>query len=330
VKTLSKELLKNQSFALGGTLFGWTLDRTESWEILDYFYFDLEQRVIDTADSYSQWKSGNQGGESETIIGDWIKSRRINRDEVFICTKIGKKLNRLGYSADNIDVAVKESLKRLNSEYIDLLYIHSLDNFFNVSESSKSLSRLMANEDVNLIGASNFDLQSAKDFSEKLMHFSGDRIFAIQNHYNLIERDSSILSFDDYSKRTNQGMATQLLPWMREFGIYNFCYHALCRGVLTNVAALSKGVNQNSLHAERTSKYFDKKVLALLDAIAFISEESGVSVSSIALSWLRQEYPFTIPVISTNSIDQLRESSKSIHLSDYEFDSLDILGSSGL
>ena len=330
MKTSSKELLKNQTFALGGTLFGWTLDRAESWEILDYFYFELEQRVIDTADSYSQWKNGNEGGESETIIGAWIKSRRINREELFICSKIGKKLSRLGYSSDNIEVAVKESLKRLNTEYIDLLYVHSLDNFFNVSESSKSLSKLMANEEVNLIGASNFDLQSAKDFSEKLMHFSGNRLFAIQNHYNLIERDSSILSFDDYSKRTNQGMATQLLPWMRELGIYNFCYHALCRGVLTNLAAVSKKVNENSLHAQRTSKYFDKKVLALLDAIAFISEQSGVSVSSIALSWLRQEYPFTIPVVSANSIDQLRESSKSIHLSDYEFNSLNILGSSNL
>lgn len=113
---------KANRFSLGGTLFGWTLDQHSSFSILDYFFYELGQSVIDTADSYSQWFNGNSGGESETIIGNWIKSRQINRHDLYLATKIGKKYDRHGFQYGTVSQGINDSMDRLQTDYIDLLF----------------------------------------------------------------------------------------------------------------------------------------------------------------------------------------------------------------
>lgn len=317
--------LKNQKFALGTTLFGWTLSEEEAFRILDYFHFDLGQRVIDTADSYPQWKSGAVGGETETIIGNWQKSRKIPREDLFICTKFGRKRDAAGFTPNTIHRAIAGSLNRLKLEYLDLVYVHSPENFINPKEVAFSLSELQKEQKIRFIGVSNFDLNLSKSFSSDLESASGSGILAIQNHYNLIERDSKVMPYDDYSKRTNLGMSTEIIPWMQERGIYNICYHGLCRGVLTDYTAKNARVKSNSLHIERTTKYMVGSVIDLLNSLTLISQQLKISVSSIALQWLRQEYERTIPVISCNSIDQLQEASVEVELNYEQYKSLDIL-----
>ncbi len=318
-------LLENQKFALGTTLFGWTLNQEESFELLDHFYYKLGQNILDTADSYSQWKDGNQGGESEKIIGEWLTSRKVNRSQIFICSKVGRKSDRLGYSPGNITKAVDESLNRLQTDYIDMLYIHSSANLERIDDTLAAFAHLIEIERIRQVGLSNFNINQIIDFSDRLYSKSGKKVFAVQNHYNLLERDSDQLPFDDYSKRTNFGMASQILPYLRENAIYNFSYHSLCRGVLSDYSVKNGRPSSHSLHEERTLKYFSSEILPFLQIIKQVAESTNTTVSSLALSWLRQEYKFTIPIISCKSIEQLNDSSSNVVLSKEEHLQLDIL-----
>lgn len=318
-------LLMHQKFALGTTLFGWTLSESKSFELLDYFYFDLGQKVIDTADSYPQWKSGSVGGETEIILGNWINSRKIDRQDVFISTKIGRKKDAIGYSSENITSAVRGCLDRIKTDYLDLLYIHSSENFTKPDEVAHSLGLFINTGQIRSIGVSNFNLEMARGFSENLKSNSGSGLFALQNHYNLVERDSKLMPFDEYSKSTNLGMSSEIIPWMKQDSIYNICYHALCRGVLTDFTARHMRIKETSLHLERTTKYLVDPVLKLLTSLNEISKEIDINVSSIALQWLRQEYGRTLPVISCNSIKQLQDASFDFVLSEKHFEMLDIL-----
>ncbi len=318
-------LLEHQKFALGATLFGWTLNQEESFELLDHFYFELGQSILDTADSYSQWKEGNQGGESEEIIGKWLTSRKVNRSKVFICSKVGRKSDRIGYSPGNISRAVDESLNRLQTDYIDMLYIHSSANLEKIDDTVEVLAHLIELGRIRQVGLSNFNIDQITDFSNRLHLKCGRKVFAVQNHYNLLERDSDQFPFDDYSKRTNLGMASKILPYLKENAIYNFSYHSLCRGVLSDFAVKNGRPSSQSLHEERTLKYFSSEILPFLQIIKQIAESTNTTVSSLALSWLRQEYKFTIPIISCKSIEQLNDSSSNVVLSEREFLSLDVL-----
>jgi aryl-alcohol dehydrogenase-like predicted oxidoreductase len=235
------------------------------------------------------------------------------------------KLDRVGYSPENISRAVEESLIRLQTDYVDILYVHSSEKMDDVHECAKVFSQLIQIGKIREVGVSNFNLNQIKNFSNQLHLAGGAKLFAVQNHYNLIERDSKILPFDEYSHRTNFGMATEILPYLIEQSIYNFSYHSLCRGVLTDFSVRNMSVKVDSLHAKRTQKYFTKEVKKFLESILEISTSLNVTVSSLALSWLRQEYRYTIPVLSCNSIEQLKESARTILLSDDHFSHLDIL-----
>jgi aryl-alcohol dehydrogenase-like predicted oxidoreductase len=321
------ELKGKSDFALGGTLFGWTLDAHKSFELLDFFYFELEQTIIDTADSYSQWKIGNRGGESETIIGDWIKSRGIPRESIFICSKFGEKFDLLGYDPRTIRQAIGQSLQRLQTNYLDLVYLHNSNNLDQTESTVKELVELHHQNYFLNLGLSNFSLNSIEDFSVQLLTQGNLGISAIQNHYNLVERDSKILPFDEYSKRTNFGMVSEIIPWMRKNGVWNFPYHALCRGVLTDSFMLIGKPKWDSIHQERTQKYVNQRVMWLLEQMNVLCQKYEISLASLALSWMRSEYPLTVPVVSCRSIEQLQELSDSVVLTAHEIEMLDILNS---
>jgi aryl-alcohol dehydrogenase (NADP+) len=314
-------------FALGGTLLGWTLNEKQSFEILDTFYFDLGQRYIDTADSYSQWHQGNLGGESETIIGNWLHSRQIPRDEIFLATKLGRKENRLGYSARNLRSALTESLARLRVDSVNLLYVHATHQVETVNEVVEVLEYFLKKGYVNEIGLSNAPLEKIQSFSNEFESRFGREIYAIQNHYNLIERDSTILPFDEYSKKTNFGMTSKIIPWLKSTKTYNFPYHSLCRGILTDRFVRERRINRESIHSERTAKYLRPNVLKIVDELGRIAIKHNATASAIALSWLRRDYQNTIPIISCNSKLQLLESCGEVFLDDDDFRRLDILKS---
>lgn len=318
-------LSKFDRFALGGTLFGWTLDKQQSFKILDYYFFNLEQRIIDTADSYSQWKPGNKGGESESLIGEWISSRKINREEIFVISKIGKKLDRFGYEFRVCKQAIEDSLKRLRTEYIDLLFVHHPpNNDFEILSLAANLNKLNESNFYRNIGLSNFSIRQIELFLGKDL-VQNQSIYALQNHYNLIERDSSRLAFDEYSRKTNLGVSSQILPWIVANKKFFFAYHALCRGVLTDRFLAMNGQVANSIHLDKTQKYIKPEVFNLLNLAKGLALKYETTVSAVSLSWLKQEYPQTIPVVSFNSIFQLKQVSKMVQLTDLEFQSLDIL-----
>lgn len=314
-------------FALGGSLFGWTLNKTESFQVLDHFYFDMGQNIIDTADSYAQWKPGNQGGESESIIGDWIRSRKIQREKIFLITKIGQKKDRAGFNFEVFQKAIKESLRRLQTDYVDLLFIHhpppSIENLQELTETTNKISKFNF---FHRLGLSNFSLYQIQTFLSYASKSGNTEIFAIQNHYNLIERDSKIFFFDDYSKRTNRAMSSEILPWAINNGTYVFAYHALCRGVLTNEFLKLQGIREKSIHFERTKKYAVPLIFSFLSKVHNVSLKYGSNISEVALSWLRMEYANTIPVVSCNSISQLDHLKQQILISSDEFSYLDFLG----
>jgi aryl-alcohol dehydrogenase-like predicted oxidoreductase len=174
------------------------------------------------------------------------------------------------------------------------------------------------------IGLSNFSIGQIELFLSKNL-FQNQVIYALQNHYNLIERDSSRLAFDEYSRRTNLGVSSQILPWVVANKKFFFAYHALCRGVLTDRFLAMNGQVANSIHSDRTGKYIQPKVFNLLNLAKDLAIKYQTSVAAIALSWLKQEYPQTIPIVSFNSIFQLKQATKLVHLTDLEFQSLDIL-----
>lgn len=314
---------KSIKFALGGTLFGWTLNKDQSFEILDYFFFEMGQTFIDTADSYSQWKEGNKGGESEQIIGKWKSSRQIQRNEIFIATKIGKKKN-IGNSKNSFPLAIEDCLSRLEVDFIDLLFIHQPPDY-NFENLAESIALAHKSNKIKDFGLSNFSLNQIIQISNLVELMGGPHLSAIQNHYNLIERDSKVHPFDNYSKLTNLSMSTEILPWLKQKSLFSFPYHALCRGVLTDKFYRNKNIDMNSIHAQRIKKYLTQGVFNYLEKVNRIAIKYETSISSLALSWLRYEYSKCIPVVSCNSIGQLLDNSYHVDLTNNDFLELNFL-----
>jgi aryl-alcohol dehydrogenase-like predicted oxidoreductase len=269
---------------LGGNVFGWTADPTTSFAVLDAF-IDGGGRMIDTADVYSRWVPGHKGGESETIVGDWL-ARRGRIDDVLIATKVGADG---GLSAGNIETRVNGSLKRLRVEKIDLLYAHRDDPSTPIDETLDAFERLVRAGKVGTLGASNYNaarLAEAARVAEE-RRFTGFSV--LQSNYNLLERNE---------------VEGDVLRVARGRGIDVCAYYALANGYLTgkyrSTADLSK-----SRRGERVRKYLEgngPRVLAALDAIA---QETGHTPAQVALAWVAAK--ITAPIASATSVAQVQE-----------------------
>jgi len=266
---------------LGGNVFGWTADRDESFAVLDAFVAG-GGRSIDTADVYSNWVPGNDGGESENIIGEWVESRG-NRAEVFIGTKVFSLPARPGLSAANIAAAVDDSLRRLRTDYIDLYYAHRDDDTVAQEEYVAAFDALVKAGKVRSLGASNFTASRLRSAVE-IATAEGLTPFTIaQDQWSLVER----------------GVESSLVPTLAELRITELPYSSLASGFLSG--KYREGVTVDSPRAGGASKYLASHgaVLPVLDELA---AAHGSTVTSIALAWLRAQSVVGAPIASARTV----------------------------
>ncbi|WP_333770988.1 aldo/keto reductase [Streptomyces sp. IBSBF 2435] len=273
--------------ALGGNVFGWTADEEASFAVLDA-YAAAGGNFVDTADSYSAWIEGNKGGESETIIGKWVKARG-NRSDVVIATKVSQHPDYKGLSAATIKAAADASLRRLDTDHIDLYYTHFDDLDVPVEEIIGALDELVKAGKVRQIAASNITperLRASLDFSDR----EGlARYVALQPHYNLVSRDTYEGELQDLA--ASEGLAA--VP-----------YFALASGFLTG--KYRPGTTVDSARAGAVAKHLEsergRRVLAALDEVAAAHE---APVATVALAWLAAQPTVAAPIASARTADQL-------------------------
>ncbi|MFJ8001150.1 aldo/keto reductase [Streptomyces sp. NPDC096310] len=287
MRTLGSSDLKVFPLALGGNVFGWTADRTESFAVLDA-YAAAGGNFVDTADAYSAWVPGHVGGESETVLGDWIAARG-NRADVLVATKVSQHPQYKGLKAANIKAAAEESLRRLRTDHIDLYYSHFDDLDVPVEEIVTALDQLVKEGKVRAVAASNISaerLDASLTFAER----EGlARYVALQPHYNLVSRD------------TYEG---PLRDTVARHGLSVVPYFALASGFLTG--KYRPGTQVESARAEGAGKYLESdrgvKVLAALDRIA---GAHGAEVATVALAWLAAQPTVVAPLASARTAEQL-------------------------
>ncbi|WP_326722146.1 aldo/keto reductase [Streptomyces sp. NBC_00243] len=273
--------------ALGGNVFGWTADETRSFAVLDA-YAAAGGNFLDTADSYSAWIDGNKGGESETIIGKWVKARG-NRADVVIATKVSQHPDYPGLSGVNIKAAADASLRRLGTDYIDLYFTHFDKPEVPVEEIIGALDELVKAGKVRNIAASNISperLQESLDFSDR----EGlARYVALQPHYNLVSRDTYEGPLRDIASRS---------------GLAAVPYFALAAGFLTG--KYRPGTTVDSPRAAGAGKHLETerglRVLAALDEAA---QAHDVPVATVALAWLAAQPTVAAPIASARVVEQL-------------------------
>jgi aryl-alcohol dehydrogenase-like predicted oxidoreductase len=271
---------------LGGNVFGWTADRDTSFAVLDA-YAAAGGNFVDTADSYFWRAPGNSGGESETIIGEWMASRG-NRDSVVVATKVGSWPQRKGLSAKNIAEAVDDSLRRLRTDHIDLYYAHRDDPDTAQEETAEAFDALVRAGKVRAIAASNFTadrLRSALEISSRAGLAS---YVALQPHYNLMERT-------EYE--------TTLAPLLESEGLACMPYYALAKGFLTGKYRADTHVE--SERAEGALAYLDDRGATVLMILDEIAAGHQVPVASVALAWLTGQPTVTAPIASARTPEQL-------------------------
>jgi aryl-alcohol dehydrogenase-like predicted oxidoreductase len=288
-RALGKSGLEIVPLVFGGNVFGWTADEQTSFRLLDAFV-DRGFDAVDTANVYSVWVPGHQGGESETIIGKWFKQSG-KRDKVVLATKVGFKMGdgSQGLKKDYILRAAEESLKRLQTDTIDLYQSHTDDAETPLEETLIAYDELIKSGKVRAIGASNYKgnrLARAEAVAEE---HDLPQYTTLQPEYNLYDR---------------QAYETDLAPVAERFGLGVIPYFSLASGFLTGKYQSledTKGAKRGS----RVEKYFDDRGLRILKALKQVSEETGAQEASIALAWLLAQPTITAPIASATSVEQM-------------------------
>ncbi|MFE6547638.1 aldo/keto reductase [Streptomyces sp. NPDC057746] len=287
LRTLGSSDLEVFPLSLGGNVFGWTADEAQSFAVLDA-YAAAGGNFVDTADSYTAFAPGNKGGESETIIGKWVKARG-NRADVVIATKVSQHPEYQGLSAANIKAAADASLRRLDTDYIDLYYTHFDRPEVPVEEIIGALDEPVKAGKVRSIGASNISaerLQESLDVSDRE---NLARYVALQPHYNLVSRDTYEGALQDVASRA---------------GLAAVPYFSLAAGFLTG--KYRPGTTVDSARAGRAGEYVKSergvRVLAALDEIA---QARGAEIATVALAWLADRPTVAAPIASARTVEQL-------------------------
>ena len=286
MKNIGSSDLVVSSLCLGGNPFGWGATKEESFEVLDR-YVAAGGNFIDTADVYSQWKPGNVGGESETIIGSWMKSRK-NRDHMVIATKVAMLDTRKGLSESNIAAALDDSLARLGTDYIDLYYAHQDDQETPLVETLGAFDAAVNVGKVRALGASNYSqerLQEALNISKE----SGFAPYvALQTWFNLLDQDKLPTSYRSFCVANNIGV----LP-----------FYGVARGFLTG--KYRPGITVESVRASGVESYANDRGWSTLDKLEEIGKAHGAPIASIALAWLRAQESIVAPIASARIASQL-------------------------
>jgi aryl-alcohol dehydrogenase-like predicted oxidoreductase len=274
---------------LGSNIFGSNADEAQSHAVMDA-YSSHAGNFIDTADMYNQWVEGHVGGESESVIGSWMKKRN-NRQSMVIATKVSKMDTRPGLSAKNIFAACEESLNRLQTDYIDLYYSHSDDETVSLEETLGAYAQLIAQGKVRYIAASNFTparLRESIKFSED-NNIPG--YVAVQDLYNLVDRKS-------YEGEMSQAVS--------DLGISNIPFYGIARGFLSG--KYRPGVTEvDSKRAAGAREYATDKNYAVLTVMDEVAKNHNVSLSAVALAWLRSQPSVSVPIASARTVEQVEE-----------------------
>ncbi|MBE1159417.1 aldo/keto reductase [Dyella acidiphila] len=289
-RLLGRSGLSVAPLAFGGNVFGWSADEARSFELLDAFV-EGGFNLIDTADVYSAWAPGNRGGESETIIGKWLK-RSGKRAQVVIATKVGKWVEHSGLSPVNIRTAVEGSLKRLQTDHIDLYQAHADDASVPLSETLGAFARLIEEGKVRAIGASNYNADRLAEALKVSQEHRLPRYESLQPEYNLVSR---------------KGYEQALEALIRAENIGVIGYYSLASGFLSGKYRSEADLSKSAARSGAVRKYLNdqgQQVLAALDQIAAAHQATPAQV---ALAWLIARPGVTAPIASATSVTQLQE-----------------------
>ncbi|MDT0294309.1 aldo/keto reductase [Mesonia ostreae] len=295
---LGTSSLKSSPIIFGGNVFGWTLNEKESFKILDEM-LDRGITMIDTADVYSRWVDGNEGGESERIIGKWFKDRK-NRNQITLATKVGADMGKgsRNISKKYILERVEDSLKRLQTDHIDLYFTHWDDEETPVEETLEAYQQLIQQGKVNVVGASNL---SSKRLSESLQASTGSNLpkyQVFQPEYNLMSRKEFEEKIKPICKRHQLGVTP---------------YFSLASGFLTGKYRSEKDM-EGSSRKDFVQKYLNRTGLQVLDALDEISENHQVDNAAVALRWLMQQNVVTAPIASATKSKHLESFTEAMEI----------------
>ncbi|MEF3083090.1 aldo/keto reductase [Luteimonas sp. SMYT11W] len=290
-RELGRSGLKVSPLAFGGNVFGWSADAATTHALLDECVA-LGLNLVDTADVYSAWVDGNQGGESETLIGRWLQTSG-KRNRVVIATKVAKWPQRKGLSPANIQAACEDSLRRLRTDVIDLYQAHEDDPSVPLEDTLGAFSRLIEQGKVRAIGASNYTAPRLAEALDVAKRHNLPRYETLQPEYNLVDR---------------AGYEAALEPLVREHGLGVIGYYSLASGFLSGKYRTEADAAKSSARGAQVVKQYlnarGKRVLAALDDAAC---RHAATVAQIALAWLIARPGVTAPIVSATSISQLRE-----------------------
>src|SRR5689334_17087393 len=280
--------------ALGGNVFGWTADDETSFAVLDAFV-DAGGNMIDTADVYSAWVPGHSGGESETVIGRWLKARPSMRERVVIATKVGFMA---GLAPETIAPACEASLRRLGVESIDLYYHHKDDPTVPLADSLGAMDALVKSGKVRAIGLSQYDPGRLDEAMQTATSNGLTRSCVLQTWYNLIERGKLEGPLRDTAIAHGLG----IIP-----------FYGLANGFLTGKYRSRDDLGK-STRGDRVEQYLDGKGMRVLEALDQIAAETGAPLAAVALAWTNAQPGITATLASATSVAQLRELTRSMDL----------------
>lgn len=288
LRSLGTTGLQIPRLVFGGNVFGWTVDEKQSFSLLDAL---LERgfTAIDTADVYSAWAPGNKGGESETIIGKWFAAHPGVREKVTLFTKVGADLGapgKKGLSARWIEQAVEDSLRRLQTDYIDLYFSHWPDSETPYDETLGAYQKLLKAGKIRAVGASNLNAEQLQA-SLKVADDNGlPRYQVLQPEYNLYDRDSFEGKLQELTVRENIGVVT---------------YYSLASGFLSGKYRSENDLSQ-SQRGQGINKYLNARGFDILDAVDKVAAKHNVKPAEVALAWLIAQPGVTAPIASATKI----------------------------
>ena len=285
---LGRTELQVHPLCLGGNVFGWSANAAQSQEVLSA-YESAGGNFIDTADMYSRWHTGNVGGESETIIGDWMRARG-NRSEMVIATKVAKLATRPGLSTANIAAAAEDSLRRLGTDYIDIYYAHHDDEEIPLEESLTAFNELVAAGKVRYLAASNYSAARLEEALKISRDLGMSEYLLLQPNYNAIVRN-------EYEGDLMAVAVKEDIPVLP--------YFSLAAGFLTG--KYQPGVEVDSVRAGDMPDYKNDRGWAILNALTEIAKQENTSIAAVALGWLRAQPGVVTPIASARTTEQLAE-----------------------
>jgi len=290
-RELGRSGLQVRPIAFGGNVFGWSADEKATFALLDAFV-DAGFNLVDTADAYSAWVPGNQGGDSETLIGRWF-ARSGKRDKVVLATKVAKWAERPGLSADNINAAVEDSLRRLQTDVIDLYQAHEDDESTPLESTLAAFGRLIEQGKVRAIGASNYSGARLADALKVSADYHLPRYETLQPEYNLYDRS---------------GYENDLEPVVQREGLGVISYYSLASGFLSGKYRRAEDAGKSRARGQSVvDRYLNPRGLRILAALDDVAARHGASASQVALAWLIARPSVTAPIVSATSVEQLHD-----------------------